>query len=162
MSRLPARALPSETPSVPSAAFLVTAAGGSYLHLGDTGPTRAVWDRARPLFKAGQLKAVAIEVSFPSTKQAFAVQTGHLTPRLLLLELAKLAGLDEPLTSDSALSEGAAVALAKRLAPHFTACPVMTIHIKGLDYDEVAAELETFKKAGLNLVLPKQGHRYDF
>jgi cAMP phosphodiesterase len=144
------------THPVPCAAFLVTtAAGDAYLHLGDTGPTAAVWAAARPLLAARRLRALAVEVSFPSGQEALGARSGHLTPHTLLLELAKLVELAAPLPATDA-------ALAARLAPALAGLPIVTLHIKARAYDEVVGELAALRAAGLNLVVPVQGERYRF
>jgi cAMP phosphodiesterase len=54
---------------------------------GDTGPTEAFWKRVNAEKK---LKAVLVELSFPDALQGLADVSGHLTPRTLSGELAKL------------------------------------------------------------------------
>ena len=146
---------------VDSAGFLVTVGEDAYLHLGDTSASEAVWALARPPLARGRLRAVAIEVSFPAAKETLAAATGHLTPRSLLVELAKLAGL--PGTPEAArMSETEARALAGRLGPRLRGCTIVAIHIKALEYDQVVAELEALRAAGLPLLIPQQGERYRF
>lgn len=83
-----------------STAFLVRSQAAYVLYLGDTGADtvehsnkmQTLWEQAAPLLKAGQLKAIFIEVSFDNgqpDKQLF----GHLTPKWLMVELGKLAAL---------------------------------------------------------------------
>jgi cAMP phosphodiesterase len=145
------------------AAFLVHTGTDAYLHVGDTGRCPALWKEVRPVFRAGELRALSLEVSFRSAREPFAVQTGHLTPASFLLELADLAGVDAK-TVDSAAAMTAAerTALAARLAPRFRACPVIVTHIKAAEYDSVVAELEPLVTAGLNLVIPRQAGLYAF
>jgi hypothetical protein len=149
------------THTIPSAGFLVHAGDAAYLHLGDTGPTEAVWTRARALHRRGALRAVAVEVSFPSTQEKLAHDTGHLTPHSLLVELSKLAGI-APLPTVEKMTAAEAAALAARLAPAFAECPVLTIHIKAAHYDTVVRELDALHAAGLNLIRPLEGERYRF
>lgn len=54
---------------------------------GDTGPTRAFWKRVNA---AERLRALIVETSFPSRLQDLADASGHLTPRTLAGELAKV------------------------------------------------------------------------
>jgi ribonuclease BN (tRNA processing enzyme) len=54
---------------------------------GDTGPTGEFWQRVNA---AAGLRAVLVETSFPGRLQALADASGHLTPRTLRGELAKL------------------------------------------------------------------------
>jgi 3',5'-cyclic-nucleotide phosphodiesterase len=140
---------------VPSAALFVEAGEAVYLHLGDTGPTAAVWDAARPLLRAGRLRALAVEVSFPARDEVLAARSGHLTPRTLVVELAKLAGLPAPADGDGA-------ALAARVAPALGGLPIIVLHIKALAYDDVVAELAPLRGAGLRLIVPERGERYRF
>lgn len=54
---------------------------------GDTGPTAAFWARAEA---EPRLRALLVEVSFPDALQRVADLSGHLTPRGLAAELAKV------------------------------------------------------------------------
>jgi cAMP phosphodiesterase len=147
---------------VDSAGFLVTAGEDAYLHLGDTGASDAVWALGRPYLARGRLRAVAIEVSFPGAKESLAAATGHLSPRSLLIELAKLAGLPGPLPEAARMSEAEARALAGRLAPRLRGCTIVAIHIKALEYDQVVTELEALRAVGLPILIPQQGEAYRF
>ncbi len=71
--------------SIPAVAYLVESDGATLLYTGDTGPTETVWKAV------DGLDALIIEVSFPDELEGLAIQTGHLTPGLLSLELGKLA-----------------------------------------------------------------------
>ncbi len=55
---------------------------------GDTGPTDAFW---KAINACPRLSALLVELSFPSSLQELADVSGHLTPRTLRGELAKLA-----------------------------------------------------------------------
>jgi 3',5'-cyclic-nucleotide phosphodiesterase len=147
--------------AVPSAAFLIRSGGEAYLHLGDTGPSDAVWAAARPLLQTHHLRAVALELSYAATDEKLAALTGHLARGSFLRELAKLAGVPAPSPAE-AMSDADALALARALAPAFRDCPVFVIHVKALAYDRVKAEVAALQQAGLNLVLPEQGGRYRF
>jgi len=70
--------------TVPAVGFRITKGETSLLYTGDTGPTERIWELA------GDLAALIVEVSFPSDMESIALMTGHLTPRLLGKELAKL------------------------------------------------------------------------
>jgi ribonuclease BN (tRNA processing enzyme) len=71
--------------TVPAVGYVVRDAGGkSLLYTGDTGPTDAIWKTR------GKLDAVIIEVSFPNGMEALAEKTGHMTPAMLIAELAKI------------------------------------------------------------------------
>ena len=73
--------------TVPTHGCLVEDEGGAVLFTSDTGPTEEVWALANHTRK---LKAVIVEVSFPSRMQAVADVSLHLTPTTLAAELAKL------------------------------------------------------------------------
>jgi len=159
------RAIPL-THTIPCAAFLLTADGSAnapaYLHLGDTGPTAAVWEAARPLLRAARLRGLAVEVSFPSREEALAARSGHLTPRSLVVELAKLAALPGPLPAPDKLSDEETRRLAARVAPALAGLPILVIHVKALAYDDVVAELAPLRAAGLHLIVPAQGDELRF
>jgi ribonuclease BN (tRNA processing enzyme) len=73
--------------AVESTGYVVSRAGVAFAISGDTGPTDAFWAAANA---AAPLAAVLVETSFPSRLQAVADASGHLTPRTLVGELAKL------------------------------------------------------------------------
>lgn len=146
---------------VPGAAFLIRSGDAAYLHVGDTGATRAAWDAARPLLASGALRAISLEMSFPAAQERLAETSGHLTRSSFLLELARLAGVSSPLGART-MSDAEAAGLATQLAPAFRDCPVFVIHVKALGYDEVKKEVEALRRAGLNLILPQQGRSYRF
>jgi 3',5'-cyclic-nucleotide phosphodiesterase len=147
---------------VPSAAFFITAGEATYLHLGDTGPTEAVWERARPLLRSRSLRAVAVEVSYPSSLSALGLQNGHLTPRMLVVELDRLAHLDASPPDAAKLTADDAVKLAARLAPVLRDVSIIAIHIKASGYDTVVTELRDLQQAGLHIIIPSQGDRIRF
>jgi len=68
-------------------AFFIEVDGKTVLHVGDTGPTDAIWDHARRL---PDLRAVIIEATFPNRLQKLADVSGHLTPASLEAEIQKL------------------------------------------------------------------------
>ncbi len=68
-------------------AFFIEQGGRTVLHVGDTGPTDAIWDRARDV---PDLRAVILEATFPNRLQDLADASGHLTPASLEGELQKL------------------------------------------------------------------------
>jgi len=73
-------------------AYFIQSRGGTLLHIGDTGPTEAVWRHARAV---PRLLAVSVETTFPNRLQEVADVSGHLTPQGLDKELEKL-GRDVP------------------------------------------------------------------
>jgi ribonuclease BN (tRNA processing enzyme) len=68
-------------------AYFVQGRGGTLIHVGDTGPTDAIWRQAR---ETARLLAVSIETTFPNRLQEVADRSGHLTPQSLEKELGKL------------------------------------------------------------------------
>jgi mRNA degradation ribonuclease J1/J2 len=75
------------THTVESVGYFIQGRGGTLLHVGDTGPTEAVWRHARTV---PRLLGVCIEVTFPNRLQEIADVSGHLTPQSLEKELGKL------------------------------------------------------------------------
>ncbi len=73
--------------TVESSGFVVRRGSSSFAISGDTGPTTAFWRLASG---APGLRAILVELSFPSRMQRLADRSGHLTPRTLVGELAKL------------------------------------------------------------------------
>ncbi len=73
--------------TVECVAYFVETRAGTLLHIGDTGPTDAVWRHAR---EVARLLAVCVETTFPNRLQEIADVSGHLTPQSLETELEKL------------------------------------------------------------------------
>ena len=73
--------------TVESSGFVVRRGASSFAISGDTGPTTAFW---RLVSRAPGLRAILVELSFPSRMQRLADRSGHLTPRTLVGELAKV------------------------------------------------------------------------
>jgi 3',5'-cyclic-nucleotide phosphodiesterase len=128
-----------------STAFLIRHDSAYMLYLGDTGADgieksgnlRQLWQAIAPLVKAGQLKGIFIEVSYTNgqpDKQLF----GHLTPRLLMQEMAVLAGFTGP--------------------EAVKALPVLVTHIKPAPGVEAAIrrQLAALNTLHLQLVFPAQ------
>jgi cAMP phosphodiesterase len=104
---------------------------------------RELWQAVAPLVKAGQLKAIFIEASFPNA-QPVEQLFGHLTPALLMQEmdvLAQLAGSDT-----------------------MRGLPVVVTHIKPIVGNEasIRAQLKEANKLQLKLVFPEQGQKMTF
>jgi cAMP phosphodiesterase len=72
---------------VESVGFVISDGKGAIAISGDTGPTSRFWKKvnAQP-----RLRALLVELSFPNALQGLADVSGHLTPRTLAGELAKL------------------------------------------------------------------------
>jgi cAMP phosphodiesterase len=76
------------THSVPAVGYLVEAGGAAVAFSGDTTTTEEFW---RVLSACESLRVVLIETSFTDEEEALSRLSGHLCPRLLAAELAKLA-----------------------------------------------------------------------
>lgn len=73
--------------TVPAVGYLVQDNRGKRLfYTGDTGPSARTWE------KLGNRKidCLIIDVSFPNSLSAMAMRSGHLTPELLLKEMARM------------------------------------------------------------------------
>jgi cAMP phosphodiesterase len=134
-----------------STAFLVRSGDSFLLYLGDTGPDSVehsdllheLWQAAAPLIKTNRLKAIFIEVSFPSEQPDRAL-FGHLTPRWLMWEMRDL----EQITGPGKLK----------------GFPVVITHIKPSGDQETAIrrELSVDNPFQLDLIFPEQGKKMDF
>jgi ribonuclease BN (tRNA processing enzyme) len=80
------RAIPVHHP-VYSVGYIVEGRHGAIAFSGDTGPTDELW---KAINATPDVKAVFVELSFPSTMQWLADVSGHLTPRTVMSELTKL------------------------------------------------------------------------
>lgn len=127
------------------AAFLLRHDSAYVLYLGDTGADemeksnklQTLWKTVAPLVKAGQLRGIFIEVSYPNEqpdKQLF----GHLTPRLLMKEMV-------------VLSSFAGIGAMKGL-------PVLITHMKPSGHPEatIKKQLEASNTLQLQLIFPEQ------
>jgi cAMP phosphodiesterase len=73
--------------TVETMAYTLESDTEAVIFIGDTGPTEKIWEEANG---KSQLKGIFIETSFPNRMEEMARLTGHLTPRGLAAELAKL------------------------------------------------------------------------
>lgn len=105
--------------TVPTVGYRITKGAATLLYTGDTGPTERIWQMA------GEVSALLVDVSFPNDMEDRARLTGHLTPSLLLRELAKLAQ-----------------------------CPgrILVTHLKPQYYARIQAELEATGIGGLEIL----------
>jgi len=134
-----------------STAFLISNQDSYMLYLGDTGSDEVekstklheLWEYIAPLVKSKALKGIMIEVSFPD-EQPIKSLFGHLTPHLLMQEMAVLGKL---------VGAGA--------MKNF---PVVITHIKpaGHHESEIKKELATQNALGLKLIIPQQGKLMEF
>src|SRR4051794_12045478 len=80
------RAIPVHHP-VYSVGYVIEGKGSAVAFSGDTGPTEELW---KTVNATPNVKAVFVELSFPSSMQWLADISGHLTPKTVMSELAKL------------------------------------------------------------------------
>jgi cAMP phosphodiesterase len=144
-----AQAFPlSHGPGYESAAFLLQSGGSYLLYLGDTGADelehsqhlRELWQAVAPLVRAGQLRGIFLEASYPN-EQPETQLFGHLTPRRLWQELGTLGQLAGP----EALRR----------------VPLIITHRKPPASQEatIARQLAAGNTLGMKLVYPVQGQR---
>ena len=134
-----------------SAAFLVRSQDSYLLYLGDTGADEIekthnlyrLWQAVQPLVQRHQLKAVFIEASYANSQPSQQL-FGHLTPALLMREMAVLAQL----TGAAALR----------------GLPVVITHLKPSEGNEAAIkkQLTEANALQLQLVFPEQGQLLTF
>lgn len=133
-----------------STAFLLRHDSSYVLYLGDTGADsieksnklQLLWQHIASLIKAGKLKGIFIEASFPDEQPSNAL-FGHLTPSLLMHEMQKLATL----TGVTSLEK----------------VPVIITHIKPSNNNEalIKQELKQLNKLHLELIFPQQAHKIE-
>jgi len=97
----------------------------------------ALWQQVGGLVKTKKLKGIFIEVSF-SNEQPAKFLFGHLTPALLMKELA---------------------ALDKASGNSIAGLPVVITHMKPLDdrEEKIKAQLNSLNTLGVKLMFPVQG-----
>lgn len=133
-----------------STAFLIRENKNYILYLGDTGADtiehsqklRMLWQHIGPLVKAKQLRAIFIEVSFPN-EQPDKSLFGHLTPRLLMNELAIL----------------------DRYSNYtLKGLPIVITHIKpsGDNEAKIKRQLQESNDLQVKLIYPEQGKMIEF
>jgi len=145
------KAFPLAHSNLTSTAFLLQSGDSYILYLGDTGADdiekshhlQNLWETVAPLVKAHRLKAIMIEVSFPS-EQPDKTLFGHLTPRLLINEmgvLGKLCGYDS-----------------------LKGLNIVVSHLKppNSNIKKIKTQLTQQNTLGLNLVYPEQGKLISF
>ncbi|MBS1605092.1 MAG: 3',5'-cyclic-nucleotide phosphodiesterase [Bacteroidetes bacterium] len=133
-----------------STAFMVRSGDSYLLYLGDTGADslehsdrlHTLWLVAGPLLRAGKLKGIFIETSFPN-EQPDRLLFGHLTPRLLMQEMRALANIAE--------------------TPSLDRLNLVITHRKPSGDNEatIRRQLETDNPLRARLIFPEQGKRLD-
>lgn len=73
--------------TVPAAGAIVQIDSQAIVFTGDTGPTKAIWQRAA---RNSSVVAIVTEASFPNDYEQMSKDSGHLTPALLERELTKI------------------------------------------------------------------------
>lgn len=134
-----------------STAFLLRSGGNYLLYFGDTGADtieksdrlKKVWHQVAPLVRSGKLKGIFIEVSY-SNRQPENQLFGHLTPKLLMQEMAVLEAVAGP---------GSLKGL-----------PLVVTHIKPTAGAEgnIRKELGNANRFGLRIMYPVQGRVMEF
>jgi 3',5'-cyclic-nucleotide phosphodiesterase len=109
--------------TIDAAGFVIAEPGGSIGYSGDTGPTERLWEL---LNVEADLRALLMEVSFPSRLQALATASGHHTPVTLARDLTKL-GVGRDL-------------------------PILLFHIKPIFQTEVEAECAQLPELNLDVL----------
>ncbi|MEO6547161.1 MAG: 3',5'-cyclic-nucleotide phosphodiesterase [Ferruginibacter sp.] len=133
-----------------STAFLVQHGETYILYLGDTGADSTeksdklnlLWQAIAPLVKAGTLKGIFIEVSFPNSQPDNKL-FGHLTPKWLMTEMY-------------ALSKLTGVNAMKGLK-------IVVTHVKppASRILQLTREIKQENKLGLHLIFPVQGKAFN-
>ena len=134
-----------------STAFVIHHRENALLYFGDTGADRleksdklaTIWNAVAPMIKEKKLKAIFIEVSF-ANDQPDKLLFGHLTPKLLMEELSRLAEL---------LPAGS-----------LSNFPVVITHMKPASdrIEKITRELHAANNLGVKLIFPEQGRRLEF
>jgi 3',5'-cyclic-nucleotide phosphodiesterase len=140
---------------IESTAFMIGDGGDAILCLGDTGadaveghPRLAgLWQVAGPLVAAHRLKAIIIEVSYPSERPE-KLLFGHLTPALLLGELHKL----ETAAGGKGSLKGLRL-IVSHIKPALTGPDPRTV---------IARQLAAGNDLGIDFIIPTQGQRWTF
>lgn len=110
--------------TIPAYGFVIQKKnGGAFVYSGDTAPTKELWEAAN---RVRNLKAVFIELSFPSSLQKKADITRHLTPKTMLKELKKIKNSDK--------------------------LPIYLYHMKPHYLDEIEKEVASLKKSNLKIL----------
>lgn len=73
--------------SVDASGVIVEMGGQTIVFTGDTGPTKEIWKRAN---KLPNVVALITEASFPNDYHQLAIDSGHMSPEMLALELPKI------------------------------------------------------------------------
>ena len=115
---------------VPTIGVILEDEHGSVAISSDTGPTKGFWECCK---KAKNLQAVFLECSLPNEFETQAISWGHLTPKLMARELAKL---DRPVRT-------------------------FAVHLKASCHDQVVRELSELKLPHLEIVKPGETYVFD-
>ncbi|MFA8299061.1 MAG: MBL fold metallo-hydrolase [Hyphomicrobiales bacterium] len=138
-----------------STAFLIKNGGDYILYFGDTGSDKIqevdnlskVWEEVAPLVQSKKLKAVFLECSFPN-ERADHLLFGHLTPKLFLSELSKLA--DYSTDKDALPLEGLKVVIT-HIKPSLITKDGIT------NKSKIIRQLKDGNNLGCKLIFPERG-----
>lgn len=73
--------------TVPAVGYLIQNRNGRRIfYTGDTGPTARTWEK----LGSRKIDCLIIDVSFPNSLSGMALRSGHLTPELLMKEMARM------------------------------------------------------------------------
>ncbi|GAC34086.1 MBL fold metallo-hydrolase [Paraglaciecola polaris] len=141
---------------VESSAFVIEQGNDMFVYFGDTGADivekqgklAAIWTYLAQQIKHKTLRGIIIETSFEN-ERPHNLLFGHLTPDLLMAELASLAAKidgDAPLKDLTVLISHIKYTLAKNVDPRAT----------------IKQQLNDANQLGLNIIIPKQGQKLLF
>lgn len=151
------RLLPLEHPA-PSCGFLIEApSGAAFVHLGDTGPTRAYQPMIRPLLREGRLRAISLECSFPDEQLELALLSGHLTPDLVLRQLVDL-------VTEAEFPPGSEIppVYLQETARALSGVTLLLQHLKPDQEARIRDQVEALRKLGLPFRILRQGEEVAF
>ena len=141
-----------------STAFFVESREGCVLYMGDTGPdeiekratTANLWRVIAPSIRAGRLRGIFIEASYPDERPD-PLLFSHLTPAWLMHGFRKLAKVVDPENSRTALA-GLKIVIT-HIKPDFA--PGIAVRAK------IIRQLHHHNDLGLNLIIAEQGVAID-
>lgn len=117
--------------TVETMGFIISNERSSFAISGDTGPTDRLWQYIN---ETDNIKCLFVELSFPESKRDIAIDSRHLTPKMLKNELSKLT--------------------------NHTNIPVFLYHMKPLFYDTLIKEVK--KNFNSNVIALNISDRFKF
>ncbi len=142
-----------------STAYLVEANDAYALYFGDTGPDdveqssrmQAVWQHVAPLVRAGKLRAIFLESSYPDPRDPKRL-FGHLTPEWMMKELHKLALLVDSEHPQQALKN--LTVLVTHMKP--------SLKKEAPRRDQMQQQLSALNDLQIHFLFPERGERIEF